>query len=45
MLCRVPTESSYQQWRQTGLMRPVSGLLSIDQASLFVRIYKFEYGK
>ena len=32
--CHVPTESSYQQWRQTGLMRSISGLPSIDQTSL-----------
>ena len=34
ILSHVPTESSYQQWRQTGLVRPISGLPSIDETSL-----------
>ena len=37
ILCHVPTESSYQQWCQAGLMRPFSGLPSIDQSNLCAR--------
>ena len=31
--CHAPTETSYQQWRKAGLIRPISGLPSIDQSS------------
>ena len=44
ILCHVLTESSYQQWRQTGLVRPISGLPSSDQNSLCahwqIRVWK-----
>ena len=44
ILCHIPTESSYQQWRQTGFMKPISGLPSSIKL-VCVHIDKFEYGK